>query len=95
LDWKTCCLDLANSSFSFWIKKAPLWSGQIKKLLSIMKSGQGVTFRASVMAGADKVSFPQRYQTPLSITAFSPLRGRGTCTKIQYERRDDFAKGAI
>ena len=42
-----------------------------------------------------QVSFPQRCQTPLSITVFSALRGEGTRTIPKKKEGIIFAKGAI
>lgn len=60
-------------------KKAPLWSGQRRSRISIMKTVKDLVRKLYVRGFS---IFPPRCQTPLFITVFSPLRGRGTRTNL-------------
>ena len=52
----------------------------------IMISGHLMVFCADAMNGAAGI-FPRKYQTPLIITVFSSLRGRGTGTQISIRKK--------
>lgn len=69
----------AKNLISLWIKKAPLWSRQRRSRISIMKTVKDLVRKLYVRGFS---IFPPRCQTPLFITVFSSLRGRGTRTNL-------------
>ncbi len=93
--FETLLIGLFIKKISFWIKKAPLWSGQRRSSMDIMIPGHLMAFRADAMDGAAGIFPPKIPDAPYHNGSWSPTGEGDRHTKNLLERRDDFVQGAI
>ena len=82
-------IGFCSDFFSFWIAIPPYQSRQNEVLMGIISTVKKMTVCANVTNNGAAGIFPPKVPTPLIITVFSPLQGRGTCTTQIPNRKEE------